>query len=516
MAHEPVLNTLHAGGLVVSRRIGILGLFFCLLFAVVLGQSLWIQYFHAPALNVSAFNRVSGNSGSNYPRGDIVAADGSVLAHSLPVGSSTTSFTRVYPDGSLMSGLVGFSSSQYGRWALESQYNDVLTAHAQPPQSWAQVLAPSQAADTLTLTVQPALQQIARVALAGRDGAGVAIDPRNGGILAMYANPSYDPTPLTAISSATQVAAWKSYTTNNAHGFPPLGLLATQQTFPPGSTFKVITTAAAAVSKPELMVKSYPYAAFARLPDTNKLLYNSGGSACGGTVQVMLPESCDPGYGLLGMDLGRDIMSAQATAFGYNTKIPLDLPGVVSSYFPAASVFLTDRPGLAYSAIGQKDVRATALENALVAAAIANGGTAMTPHLMATITAPDGTLITRYRPTAWLKPLKAVQAAQIVPLMRGVVTRGTASGVGFHYGDQVAAKTGTAQTGNAQANTDDWMIAFAPANNPVVAIAVVVPFQATSETGASIAGPIVKCVVEGALALSKGLPPTGTRSTCPH
>jgi peptidoglycan glycosyltransferase len=119
-------------------------------------------------------------------------------------------------------------------------------------------------------------------------------------------------------------------------------------------------------------------------------------------------------------------------------------------------------------------VRATALQNALIAAAIAERGTEMTPDLLSTVVGPDGTIVRHFTPTAWLHPMTASQSAQIVPLMRNVVRFGTASESAL-AADDVAAKTGTAQTGNAAQNTDDWMIAFAPAAHPTVAVAVVIP-----------------------------------------
>jgi peptidoglycan glycosyltransferase len=115
----------------------------------------------------------------------------------------------------------------------------------------------------------------------------------------------------------------------------------------------------------------------------------------------------------------------------------------------------------------------------------------------------------------WRHPLGPEEATQVATLMHDVVLYGTASGVGFLYEDDVAAKTGTAQTGDAVNNTDDWMIAFAPATDPVIAVAVVVPYQPISFYGATVAGPIVKCVIEGALAIDAGQPPAGTYTTCP-
>jgi peptidoglycan glycosyltransferase len=219
---------------------------------------------------------------------------------------------------------------------------------------------------------------------------------------------------------------------------------------------------------------------------------------------------------LLGLALGAQDLTATANDFGYNEVPPLDLPGVVASFFPKEATLAANPPFLAYSAIGQEDVSSTALQNALVAAGIANGGKIMTPHLMSTITGPDGQIIQRYKDSVWKDPLTKTQAGQIVPLMEDVVKYGTAETVDFPAVDDVAAKTGTAQVGNILTNkTDDWMIAFAPATDPVIAVAVSVPFQSWSATGAVIAGPIMKCVIEAAIALKAGKPVTGTSTTCP-
>lgn len=501
-----------------TRRLSLFTTFLLLLMGLVVLQAVNVQWFRAPGLNASPLNPRNSADSTRFPRGEIVAADGTILAQSVIAPGSGGRYVRTYPLGSLTSGVVGFAGPSYGTWALEYEYNKYLVAHPQPPQSVAQILAPTSAADTVNLTLEPALQSIARNAMGGQVGAAVTLDVRTGAILGMYANPNYDPNPLASSSFPVASAAWKKITTPDAYGFQPLGNVATQQTFPPGSTFKVVTTAAAVVFKPSLLNKYYKVESSTPLPDTNKLLFNSGGSACGGTIAQMLPPSCDPGYGLVGLDVGATNMNASATSFGYDSVPPIDLPhGETSaSYFPPASAFRTALPTLAYSAIGQDNVRATALQQALVAAAIANGGVAMTPHLMATIRGPLGNVVSRYVPTPWKTPLTRSQAGKIVPLMVNVARYGTAAGL-FLPQDEVGAKTGTAQTFfHNQPRTDDWMIAFAPASNPTVAVAVAMPFQNVNNFGATVAGPIVKCLIEGALALQQGLPSTGTGTTCPR
>ena len=267
----------------------------------------------------------------------------------------------------------------------------------------------------------------------GIDGAAVALDPKTGAVLVMYSNPNYNPVPLTSPNQRRRDRCLGSRQQTRWQRFQPLGLVATEETFPPGSTFKIITTAAAVVSKPADLTKDFysDRGACTTLPDSNKLLCNSGGTKCGGDVLEMLPPSCDPGYALLGLDLGADFMFKAATSFGYDSTPPLDLPGTVSSYFPTAASFKDNLPFLAYSSIGQGNVRASALQDALVAAAVGNGGMEMTPHLMSFITAPDGKIVKRYKDSVWKTPLTPAQAAYIVPLMEDVVKYGTASGVGF-------------------------------------------------------------------------------------
>ncbi len=493
-----------------GRRLSLLAGAILLLFAVVVGQSLNLQFFRAKALDASPLNPRNNTVTANQARGEIVAADGTILAQSVPAASG--GYKRIYPLGSLMSGLVGFVSPYYGTWALEAQYNRQLTPHAQPAQSLAQVLAPTQAADNVVLTLNVGLERVIQHALAGRDGGGVVIDPKTGAVLAMYSNPTYNPVPFTSSSYAVAAAAWKKDTTNNAYGFPPLGELATQQTFPPGSTFKVVTTSAVLLSKPQLLNKVYPKKTFIHLPDSNKTLSNYAYELCGGTIAEMLPPSCDTGYALIGLDLGGSALAAAADAYGFNQAPPLDLPGVVASNFPSAASFVNDLPQAAYSAIGQQNVRTSALMNAMVAATVANGGVEMVPHLLKEITGPNGAVVSRFKDRVWKTPLSAAQAAQIVPLMVDVAKYGTAAGI-FPAADDVGAKTGTSQTGSAAQNTDDWLIAFAPASDPVVAAAVVVPNQVTSATGASVAGPIIACLIEGGLAVQSGQP--AASKACP-
>jgi peptidoglycan glycosyltransferase len=253
----------------------------------------------------------------------------------------------------------------------------------------------------------------------------------------------------------------------------------------------VVTTAAVYNLKPSLINYSFPSAVSISFPDSNKTLSNDGFTACGGTMVIMLPASCDPGYGELGIKLGETDLTQEAKDFGFSVyqsgpqTVPgLDLPHVAVSTI--SNISPTAQADLAYSAIGQLDDQATPLQNALVAAGIANGGVVMTPHLMSQITDSQGSVVKTYTPTAMSTVTTPAEAAAITKLMQSVAVDGTAAGI-FPASWHMAVKTGTAQvqapTGPEQ--TDDWMIGFLPAATgaPQLAIAVVVPYQAFRSPG---------------------------------
>ena len=424
-------------------------------------------------------------------------------------------YIREYPDGPLYAGIVGYDSPlYYGTAGIEEQYDAQLSAHSEGPQNLSQLIfrqSTPLTTDDVTLTVQPSLQQAAWNALttlppgANKDGAVVVLDPATGAVEAMVSNPTFDPNALVSPSVAAEVFAHGGYVTQDHEGFYPLLPIATGERFAPGSTFKVVTSTAAFNLKPSLANFDYPYMACQSFPDSNKPLCDESGP-CGGTMTIMLPASCDPGYGELGVQLGVPILQEQAELFGYNSTPGIDLPRVVPSVFPTLPS--GSQALLAYSAIGQYNVAATALQNAMVAAGIANDGVVMTPHLMSQIRGSQGNLVESYSPKPMPRTATPQAAAQVTNLMKRVAVDGTASGVGFPSYLCVAVKTGTAQTSPTQLETETWMIGFAPANDPKVAVAVVVPEQTIASDGAEVAGPIMKAVLEAAV------PPGSTSGSC--
>ena len=479
---------------------------------LVIVQLVNIQLLKAKQLQASPYNpRVTAQKEDN-DRGIIYAADGTVLAQSVPTPADTNridypyDYVREYPEGSLYSGITGYDSAlYYGTSGIEEQYNFDLSAHQQTPQTLSQLLFRQTlpvTTDNVTLTVEPSLQEKVSYYLStlppgdNKDGAVVVLDPKTGAVLAMVSNPTYDPNPVAGTSLSQEQLAYFSYIQKDHEGFIPLRPIATGETFFPGSTMKVVTSTAAYNLKPSLADYDYPIQPCQTFPDSNRQLCDESGP-CGGTMTTMLPESCDPGYGELGVQEGVPILTKQAEVFGFNSVPPIDLPDVVASPFP--SLPANSQAFLAYTAIGQYEVQETALQNAMVAAGIANGGLLMTPHLMSSIHNSQGTLVESYAPKAAAIVATTQAAQQVASLMEGVVASGTASGVGFPAYLCAAVKTGTAQTSPTQQVTDLWMIGFAPANKPQIAVAVVVPDQYIGSDGAQVAGPIMKAVMEAAL-----------------
>ncbi|HLK46230.1 MAG TPA: penicillin-binding transpeptidase domain-containing protein, partial [Acidimicrobiales bacterium] len=211
-----------------------------LAFALVLVQAVLLQVRRASALDRNALNERVIQQQNDYPRGEILSATGTVLARSIPTKDSFYRYRRSYPLGRLVSGIVGYVSTYYGTGGLESEYGQYLVAHQQTPTSITQLLSPVVAEDDVTLTLNVALQQVAARALDGRVGAVVALNPKTGSVLALYSNPTFNPIPLTSLNKKIQVAAWREDTTRDVFGYQPFNNVATGETYPPGSTFKVV------------------------------------------------------------------------------------------------------------------------------------------------------------------------------------------------------------------------------------------------------------------------------------
>ncbi len=512
-----------------GRRIRWLGLIMVACLGLVVAQLVNIQLVKGKQLQDSPNNPRVVALSDNNARGEIFASDGTVLAQSVPTPASVSKadyrydYVREYPQGSLYADVTGYdSASYYGSTDIENEYDSYLSAHQAAPQTLSQLLFRQKqptTTDNVTLTIDPKLQNEAWQALTQTpghdDGAVVVLNPKTGAVLAMVSNPTYDPNTLASTSLQAEQLAYLSYTAPDREGYKPLAPIATSESFQPGSTMKVVTSAAAYSLKPSLAGFNFPTAKCLSFSDSNVPMCDESGP-CGGTMVQMLPFSCDPGYGELGIQEGVATLRQQAQLFGFNAVPPIDLPAVGQQPVGGviASTLKTIAPNAqalqAYTAIGQDTVADTALQNAMVAAGIANGGVVMNPHLMSSIHASDGSLVKTYTPTGMPRSTSPAAAQAITSLMESVITSpsGTAKGVGFPAYLCAAVKTGTAQTTPGQSINHDWMIGFAPANNPQIAVAVVVPQQNISSDGAGIAGPIVNKVMQAAL------PPGSVQQPC--
>jgi peptidoglycan glycosyltransferase len=487
----------------VNRRVRRLGVALTVLFVVLFAQLNYIQVFRARALADDPRNTRNAVRDFARPRGAIVSADDRVLARSRPSGDSFQR-QREYPadTAALFAHVTGFFSFTFGAEGVERAYNDQLAGRTPDLRldRLTDVLAGRVRTANVRLTIPVAVQQVARDALGERPGAVVALDPRTGALLAAWSFPSYDPNPLAAHDQRAVQAAWDALQADQRR---PLLPRAWRERYFPGSTFKVVTAATAlATGVATPTSPTYPVRRELDLPQTTRNLRNFGGAACGGTLADALRVSCNTTFAQVGLDLGGERLAAGAAAFGFGERPPLDLPGVAASAFPAPARFARNLPAVAQSAIGQFDVQATPLQMALVAAAIANGGVIMRPHVMAEVFDDEGRVVERYRPAPWRTAVSPEVAASVRDMMVAVVNAGTARSVASPLpGVQVAAKTGTAQLGTEPPSSHAWMIAFAPAEAPTVAVAVLVQGQpgVSEVTGGRVAGPVAKAVLAAAL-----------------
>ncbi len=486
------------------RRMFSVAVMLLVAFGILFFQLNNLQVVQAKKLATAPGNSRAITSIFSLPRGPIVTSDGAVMAETVPA-KNVYHYQRIYPAGSLYATVTGYDSIIYGQSGIEAAYNSYLQGHQRAIRSFSDLFKSKMVTDTVVTTINSTLQKVATTALGSLHGAVVALDPTTGSIEALVSTPSYNPAPLASPSGTVEHQAW---TSDIAGSTPPLQDIAISRAYPPGSTFKIVTTSAVYDHDPSLATKNYPVATQIALPLTTHKLHNYAYEPCGGTMPVLLQVSCDTGYAQIGLSLGASNLATEANAFGFNSTPPLDISGAAASSFPPVSFFNQNLPQLAFSAIGQGNVSATPLQMALVASAIADHGTIMTPHLLSHIIGSQGQIVTSYQAHPWKVATSPETAAQVTTLMEGVVNGGTAQDIAIP-GVKIAAKTGTAQfnlgtTSTSTGQSDNWMIAFAPAQAPQIAVAVVVPAQSglsANPTGAAYAGPIVKAVLQAALGL---------------
>ena len=431
----------------------------------------------------------------------VVAADGNgrdLLAESVRTDGPLT-FLRTYPGGPAYAQVTGYYSLIYGRTGIERSRDRDLSGEGDRffvRRLSDYVTGREPSGGGVLLTLDPAAQQAAVAGLGNNRGAVVALDPRTGAVLAMASSPSYDPARLSSFEPA-DIRAYYQQLIDAPDD--PLINRAISKTYPPGSTFKVITAAAALASgqvRPDTQLPSPPVL---DLPQTSADLQNFGGGTCGGdtiTLANALRISCNTAFAGLGLQLGEQALREQAQAFGFGED-DLAVPTSV-----ATSVFPSDisPPSLAQSAIGQFEVRVTPLQMAMVAAGIANGGEVMKPYLVREVQAPDLSRLDVEKPELYKRAVDRDVAAELTRMMQLVVSDGSGTRAQID-GISVAGKTGTAQHAPGRP-PHAWFIGFAPAEDPRVAVAVVIEDGGnigSEATGGAVSAPIARDVLRAVL-----------------
>jgi peptidoglycan glycosyltransferase len=362
-----------------------------------------------------------------------------------------------------------------------------------------QIISGQPVTGTVVLTMSNKAQAAAAAALGNRPGSVVVLDVHTGGVVAMYSYPTFDPTPLASHNVKNAQLALAFLTAAKTQ---PLLARAWRQIYPPGSTFKTVT-AATALDYGVDVDKKFPVLKELPLPLTNNTLGNFGGERCGGSLEDGYVQSCNTTFGQVGLDLG-DRLATGMEQFGVSTKAPpSDLnPSVVRSIGPEPGQFKANAPLFAQAAIGEGPVAVTPLEMALVAESVATGGVILRPHVVDRIEDTTGRVVRQTAPRAWRTAMTPATAATLKGYMIQVVQRGTGTAAQI-AGIQVAGKTGTAETGTNEP-PHAWFIAFAPADNPQYAVAVLVEHGGTSGadaevTGGRVAAPVAAQVLRALL-----------------
>ena len=481
-----------------NKRIRRLGIFLLACYVALFAMLNYIQVYEADSLNENEFNARGTLETLRQPRGTIETVDGIVVARSVP-SDDRFEFQREYPEGDLFGHITGFFPVNGRATGVEREYNDELAGQTfeQELRSFADLFIDRERTGNVTLTLRDDVQRVAREQLGQRRGSVVVIDVDTGGLIALWSYPSFNPNPLSSHDAEEARAAFNFL--DPASGTSPLRASSFQNTFFPGSTFKVVTGSIGVQSgrvTPEEPV--YPSVSSYTPPQTTRPLSNFAGEVCGGTLFTILAQSCNTSFAQMGTEtLGPDIMVDGVASFGFNQVPPIDLPGAVESRFPVD--FADNLPALAQASIGQGDNSATPIQMALVAAAVANEGVMMAPHVMKEIRDGEGAVVDDEPVDVWKQPISVESAATMRQAMYGVVQGGTLTGVAEIPGFDVGGKTGTAQTGNDTNNT--WVIEFVgpPGQKPELAIAVIVENQGADETGGGVAGPIARAVLQQAL-----------------
>jgi penicillin-binding protein A len=462
------------------------------LFALLLGFTSRWTVFDAASLRENPLNRRGLLEQERILRGRILADDGQVLARSVRQSEGT--YERAYPTGPLFAHAIGYSYVGPGNTGLERYRNNALDGLHSSSNLQAildQLQGRKPGGDEVITTLDPHAQRVAEEALGEHTGAVVALDPRSGAVKVMASNPSYDP---------NAVRSRRSFERLLKDGSGPLVNRATEYGYAPGSTFKIVTATAAIDSgeyTPDSTVNGRNGVIVSGVPLQNDDDHSYGEI----TLTEALAQSVNTVWAQVAEHVGKATLGRYMRRFGFDRKPRLDYPAeemstsgeYVGSRLLAPTSPLVDVGRLG---IGQDKLKVTALQMAEVAAAVANGGRLMVPHITARIVDPEGRTVTAVSPKLQSVVMKPSTAGALTTMMEAVVNEGTGTEAQIP-GVQVAGKTGTAETQIGTAINNVWFIAFAPAQDPRVAIAVTL--KGVPGQGAAFAAPVAKQVMEALL-----------------
>ncbi|MBN2176302.1 MAG: penicillin-binding protein 2 [Demequinaceae bacterium] len=471
------------------------------MFLVLMFAATWIQFIQADSLNSDSRNRRTLYREFGTFRGPIIV-DGEAIVYSVPV-NDYFSYQRTYVDGPLYAPVTGFYSVVYGRTGIEQAENSLLNGSSDSL-FWSRLgdllSGQDQQGASIELTLRSSLQRVAFEALGDQSGAVIALDPRTGEILAMVSRPSYDPSVLADHTTSAVVDAYEALESDP--GQPLINRVIAGDTYPPGSLFKLVTVSAALEAG--LTPDSIVFApAELDLPLTDLTIENYGGYACdvtdSTTLAQALKKSCNTPFADLALSLGWQPIADKAQDFGWGEELSIPLP-VTPSRLPDEP----NEPEGAMSAIGQFDVRATPLQMAMIGSAIANDGVLMRPYLVTRVRDSSLRVLSTAQPSILAIPLYVEDSGYLRDMMVEVVESGTGTAAQIS-GVAVAGKTGTAETGDGSA-PHAWFLGFAPAEDPVVVVVVLVERGGDlgdEATGGRLSAPIAREVIIEALRLEE-------------
>ena len=481
------------------------------MFLVLMVNVNYLQAFETSSLASRPENSRAAFEANQYERGDIVTADGVKIATTTPT-NDTYRFLRVYKNGAVYAPVTGYDTI-FSTSGVEQAEDSLLSGNGSQLafRNFIDMITNKpQKGATVQLTINSKAQLAAyqglqqTIGTKNQVGGVVVINPSTGAILAMASYPSYDPNKLASHDVNTVTNYDKSLLRQSPS---PLLNNAAQTTLPPGSTFKIVTSSAWLTQDTTRNTNSMVYSPqVLTLPQTTNKLHNDAGEICGNagvngqtTLIQAFSLSCDTTFGNLGMQLGGGALKSMAEKFGMNDS-NLTIPGVTVA--PSQYVLPPSQPLTAFSAIGQFSDTTSPLQEAMFAAAIANGGTLMKPYLIQQVTASDLAVVQSTAPSALSQPVSSAVANNVKQMMVAVVQQGTASAFnsGNENGLQIAGKTGTAQNNlnGVSANPDAVFTAFAPADNPKIAVGVIVQ---GAGYGATAAAPIAVAVIKAYLGI---------------